>query len=227
MINVSDNELVEKILADVKACYDAEHIKLKSIGETHKTEGEIRHAAGQLVENVLQSVFNSINKYLTDKVESKVGKTDYLKKSIEYKGETYINDTIQVDRHIWFKGKRIAFIENKTYLDSCYYDRALADFKKITQALVQDGKDPKSCEFIVFAGQKAAKENTLLTYEGEFWHETKAVLESDCGIEPKVFYFLKNNRSSKKPLYAIKHEFNENTVREFIKLMIALIEKHA
>lgn len=225
MININNNELIEKIVADVKACYDNEHIKLKMIGETHKTEGEIRHAAGQLVEAVLQSAFNSINTLLTDKIDSKVGSTDYLSKSIEYKGQTYINNTIQVDRHIWFKGKRIAFIENKTYLDACYYDRALADFKKITQALFQDGKDPKECEFIVFAGQKAANNNTLLTYEAEFWHETKTLLNSEYGIEPKVFYFLKNSRSSKKPLYEIKHEFNENAVKEFVKVIIALLEK--
>ena len=155
-----------------------------------------------------------------DKIISKVGSSDHLTKRIFYKGKTYVNDKIQVDRHVWFKGERIAFIENKTYLDSCYYDRALADFKKICQAMLQDRKDPSNCLFIVFAGQKAALENTLLTYEAEFWHETKTMLNKPSGIEPQTIYFLKGIRSSAKPLYLIKHQLDIENIEAFVDMIL-------
>ena len=80
-------------------------------------------AAGKLVENVLQNIINTINACVPNyKIVSKVGSTDYLSKSINYKGSLHSMNTIQVDRHVFSNGKRIAFIENKTYLDSCYYD---------------------------------------------------------------------------------------------------------
>lgn len=206
------------------SCYEKEQLNLKQIGITHKTEGEIRYAAGELVERVLQSVFDAINTFLDqDKIVSKIGRTDFLNKTIIYKGKAYINDKIQVDRHVWYKGKRIAFIENKTYLDSCYYDRALADFKKIAQSLYQHGQNPLDFPFIVFAGQKAGKSNTFLTYEAEFWSETKS-LTNDVGIVPHTIYFLDGIRSSAKPLYKIKHSFNPNAIKELVNIILPLLK---
>lgn len=209
----------------VENCYNTEQYHLVQIGLNHKTEGEIRYAAGELVESVLKSIFEAINKNLgNEKIVSKVGSSDYLKKEIEYKGIKYTNNNIQVDRHVWYKGKRIAFIENKTYLDTCYYDRALADFKKICQALEQKNENPYDCLFIVFAGQKAGKDNTFLTYEAEFWYETKGIMGSAVGIEPKTIYFLSGTRNSSRPLYKIKHPLNMNHIYEFVDLILDKIE---
>ena len=218
-------ELVAKRAIEfASACYEKEQELLKRVGIVHKTEGEIRYAAGELVEHVLQSVFDAINTFLEqDKIISKVGRTDYLNKKIIYKGEEFINDKIQVDRHVWYKGKRIALIEKKTYLYSCYYERALADFKKIAQSLFQHGQNPLDSSFIVFAGQKAGKDNTLLTYEAEFWSETKS-LTNDVGIVPNTIYFLKGIRSSAKPLYKIKHIFNQNAIINLVKLILPYLE---
>lgn len=218
-------QIKRKVIDDIVAKYDSEQANLVNIGLHHTTEGEIRYAAGELVEKILQSIFDSINSFLpNEKIISKVGSTDYLKKEIDYKGVKYINDTIQVDRHVWYKNKRIAFIENKTYLDTCYYDRALADFKKICQALLQERKNPLDCLFIVFAGQKAGKDNTFLTYEAEFWHETKSIMNSEYGIEPKTIYFLKGIRNSSKPLYKIKHILDIDNIKNFVDIILNKIE---
>lgn len=224
MIKNNEEKIISQVIYDFHKCYDIEQEKLRQIGIRHRTEGEIRAAAGMLVERLLQTVFDTINAFLgDDKIVSKVGSSDYLKKIIKYKGEIYTNNFIQVDRHVWYKGKRIAFIENKTYLDTCYYDRALADFKKIVQALLQMRQDPKGCQFIVFAGQKAGRDNTFLTYEAEFWHETKEMLHSDEGVEPKTFFFLKGIRNSSKPLYRVKHELDEGAIRSFTELIISIL----
>ncbi len=223
-MNMNLENLCEKVIADVTRCYNSEQAKLMQIGIHRKTEGEIRYAAGELVERVLQSIITSINAFLPHNIISKVGSTDFLKKNIIYKGKSYENNSIQVDRHLWYNGKRIAFIENKTYLDTCYYDRALADFKKIAQALEQDNKNPADYAYIVFAGQKAGRDNTFLTYEAEFWYETKNLLKCANGIEPHTFYFLKGTRNSSRPLYKIKHQLDHEAIKEFVKFIISLID---
>src|SRR5574344_11651 len=226
MIELDINKIKSLVKQNVTKTYDIEQANLVAICNHHKTEGEIRYAAGELVEKILQTIFNSINTFLSnEKIVSKVGNTDYLTKEIVYKGKTYTNDTIQVDRHVWYKGQRIAFIENKTYLDSCYYDRALADFKKIIQSLCQHKQKPEDCLFIVFAGQKAANDNTLLNYEAEFCYETKDITDNELGIEPQTIYFLKNIRSSSKPLYKIKHELDFDNIFALVSLIINKIKQ--
>ena len=108
-------------------------------------------------------------------------------------------------------------------MDSCYYDRALADFKKIAQALKQQNVDPADVCYIIFAGQKAASDNTLLTYEADFWHDTKHLTNNKGGIVPHTFYFLKGIRSSGKPLYKNKHDINIDEIKKFTNLIIDLI----
>lgn len=209
------DELYQAIFQSVIEKYNDEQQKLSEIGLIHRTEGTIRYAAGELIEKVLQSIFDAMNQFLPLPIVSKVGGTDFLSKTIQYKGQLYTNNHIQVDRHIWYGEKRIAFIENKTYLDSCYFDRALADFKKIIQALKQKEVDPSSCAYIVFAGQNAGRENTFLNYEAEFWDET--------GIVPQRYFFLKGKRNSSKPLYKIKHDLNFETIKMFVDTILALL----
>ncbi len=216
--------LEAKVFENFSQCYDKEQSSLYNLALHCKTEGEIRAAAGNLVEALLQNIFDTINGNLDLKdrrIISKVGSTDYLSKSVLYKGVTITNNNIQVDRHIWSGRRRIAFIENKTYLDSCYFDRALADFRKIAQSLHQAHIDPSTMEYIVFAGQNAANKQTLLTYEADFWSDTKLICSK--GIEPKVVFFLRGKRSSSKPLYRVKHEIDFDAIRYFLKLIMHII----
>lgn len=223
--NLLEEQVIKEVIQEVHKCYDNEQRKLFIIGEVAKTEGEIRDAAGKLVESILQTIFNTLNKiYPSFKINSKIGSNDYLKKEIFYKNKKIILDHIQVDRHIWSDNRRIAFIENKTYLDSCYFDRALADFRKIASALKQNNIDPANVEYVVFAGQDAAKGETLLAYEADFWNDTKYLTEKQEGIEPKVYFFLKGKRSSSKPLYKIKHEIDDSVVKKFTEFIISAIK---
>ena len=217
-------DVVDKIIERVEKCYNMEQDFLHKLSMNAKTEGEIREAAGNLVENVLQCIFDAINEYYTNaEVKSKVGSTDFLSKKIKYKGKEVEFNTIQVDRHVWQGNKRICFIENKTYLDSCYYDRALSDFRKIAQSLKQHRIDPASCKYIVFAGQNAASDDTLFTYEADFWEDTRHLTSDENGLETKIFFFLKGKRASAKPLYKIKHEIDRENLREFVKYLLRIL----
>ena len=216
--------IINNILKNCHEFYDKEHVKLVNLGKKAKTEGEIRAAAGVFIENFLQNIFNQINKHVPNaKIISKVGTTDYLSLNIKYKGKKAANNQIQVDRHVFSKGKRIAFIENKTYLDSCYYDRALADFRKIVQSIKQSKKEPADCKYIVFAGQNAASNNKLFFYEAEFFNDIKHLTKNGKGVDVKIFFFLKGKRKSSLPLYKVKHELDDKVLKEFISYMLSLI----
>lgn len=218
------DEVIDKITQHVEVYYDKEQDYLHNLSLTATTEGEIREAAGNLVEHVLQCIFDEMNKHFPNcNIVSKVGSTDFLSKTIVYKGKRVEFNTIQVDRHVWANMKRICFIENKTYLDSCYYDRALADFRKIAQSLQQHGKDPANCKYIVFAGQDATKEDTRFIYEADFWNDTKHLTKNEAGLETKTFFFLKGKRSSSKPLYKIKHELDKRVLKEFILYILGIL----
>lgn len=217
--------IIHNIIQQCHIFYDNEYPKLFKIGKNHKTEGEIRAAAGNFIEKFLQKIFDCINtNFPTAKIESKVGTTDFLSLSIQYKGKTYTNDEIQVDRHVYSNGRPIAFIENKTYLDSCYYDRALADFKKIIYAIKQNSIDPSNCKYIVFAGQLAASKDKLLFYEAEFHNEIKHLTTKEKGVDTKIFFFFKGKRSSKRPLYKVKHELDDDVLYTFISYILDILK---
>jgi len=104
------NEILTKIINNAIECYDYEQYYLHNLSLQAKTEGEIREAAGNLVEKVLQNIFDSINEYFPDlKIVSKVGSTDFLSKEIIYKGRNVTFNKIQVDRHVWVKGENRHF----------------------------------------------------------------------------------------------------------------------
>ena len=223
---MNNEEIIEKVVQNVQKRYDLEQSKLHNLSLHAKTEGEIRECAGNLVESVLQEVFSTLNACIPNaKIVSKVGSTDFLSKNIKYKGRTLSFNTIQVDRHVWANGQRICFIENKTYLDSCYYDRALADFRKIAQSLSQHGKDPADYKYIVFAGQSALNEDTMFTYEADFWEDTRHLTPNPDGLETKTFFFLKGKRSSAKPLYKVKHELDKRTIRLLVTYLLTMLKK--
>lgn len=223
MPNIDDG-IIKKIILNCHDYYNKEHPKLVRLANRSKTEGEIRNAAGVFVEGFLQNIFDNINKYIpTAHILSKVGSTDFLTLTIDYKGKKITNDKIQVDRHVFSKGKRIAFIENKTYLDSCYYDRALADFKKIVYSMKQSGNAPEDFKYIVFAGQNAASNDKLFFYEAEFYHSIKHLTKDELGVDTKIFFFQKGKRNSSHPLYKEKHELDDVVLTNFIKYIISIL----
>lgn len=218
------NDICVQVIKSCHTFYDIQHPKLVQLGKSAKTEGEIRYAAGDFVERFLQNIFDTLNSLLKVNIISKVGSNDFLHLEISYKGKKYRNDKIQVDRHVYNNNKCLCFIENKTYLDSCYYDRALADFKKIIYSINYNNDKPEKYKYIVFAGQKAASSNTLDFYEAEFYNSIKHLTDNDQGVDTRIFFFLKGTRNSQKPLYKIKHELDDETLKDFVMTMLDMLK---
>lgn len=226
MDKMNQEYLKKEVLKNIKICYEYEQQKLHELSLTAKTEGEIRKVAGDLIEKVLQNIFDTINNNIDNvKIISKKGIKDKLSKTILYKGKELHINNIQVDRHVFNNKQRICFIENKTYLDLCYYKRALFDFKEIAQALYQQKKDPSDYKYIIFAGQNAFSENSMLNYEADFWHDTLNLTENKNGLEIKTFFFLQGKRASNKALYKKKHELNEEEIKNFVDYLIDMLKK--
>jgi len=215
---------ITTIISNIHTWYDREHAELVNFAEKHKQDGgQKREASGRFIENFLQNIFDEINKMFNIQIISKVGSTDFLTKKINYNGKIYELNHIQVDRHVSYNNKRIAFIENKTYLDSCYWDRALADFRKIIASLKQNGYNPEDMEYIVFSGQDSLDHDTKLAYEGDFFNDSKMFTSNKKGIKPHVFFFLDKKRSSQKPMYKIKFDIQDKVLKEFIELILNLV----
>lgn len=221
-MNFSDHD-IKHLIDRVHEWYDREHPALVRFAERAENGGQIRAASGKFIESFLQNIFDEINGRFGLSIESKVGSTDFLSKQIPYNGHVYELNHIQVDRHISNNNTRIAFIENKTYLDSCYWDRALADFRKIVSALKQNGQNPADMEYIVFSGQDSLDSDTRLAYEGEFFNDTMHFTPGGQGIKPHIFCFLKQKRNSSRPMYKIKYEIDDAVLEDFIKLILSLV----
>lgn len=220
---VSDEE-IESIIKSCHTFYNDEYKKLKDISTLG--EGKARKATQTFVENFLQFIIDCItNRVPKYKIESRVGSKDFLSLTIDYKNKTYINDKIQVDRHLYVDNMPLAFIENKTYLDSCYLDRTLSDFKKIIHSLYQRHLEPADYGFVVFAGQNCCSENKLYCYEAELYNSVKDIIDENRGLDIHYFFFLKGKRDSKTPIYKQQYELDDDVIKEFIKFFIRKIEK--
>ncbi len=212
---------IKSIINDVKIVWIERQNNLIKIYKINKSGGEARKLSGQLTEVVLETIINGINKEFDIKINSLIGSKDYLEVTLIYGERKIICKNIQVDRHLFHNNKRLGFIENKTYLDACYYDRALADFKKIIFALKQkNNNNIEDLKFIVFSGQNAISDDKQEFLELFFQYEMYKMGVKI--IETKIFYYLnEKKRNSSTPIYIDKFSIDENTIKEFILYLIS------
>ena len=82
---------------------------------------------------------------------------------------------LQVDKHISHNDVIESVCECKTYLDLCYYKRAISDFKEVY--LSPD--TPDTIKLAVFTGQRALDDNSLAF--------ANAVSRQETGVSPELF----------------------------------------
>ena len=116
---------------------------------------------------------------------------------------------LQVDKHITHKGVIESVCESKTYLDFCYYKRAISDFKEVV--LSPDTTD--GIKLAVFTGQRSLDDNSL-----EF---ANALSRLETGITPALFVVnTSKQRDSNKqlcdPKYAADFDLDISELQRFI-----------
>ena len=116
---------------------------------------------------------------------------------------------LQVDRHISFNGQIESVCECKTYLDFCYYKRAISDFHEVLLSpdITTDLK------LAVFTGQRSLDDNSLAF--------SNAVSRKENGVTPELFVVnvVKQRSSSRQlldPDCAADFQLDESELRRFI-----------
>ena len=169
--------------------------------ETVSGGGELRAARGDSTEQIVDIVC----RYLRDhglNVESRVGKKDL--QTITLCG---VSKEHQVDRHVYYDGRLVLAIEVKSYLDSCYYERACRDFQYMRFRHPSVGT-------VVLALENAVADDAVV-FEN-------AASNNVCGA---ICYLCKGKRSSARPMY--RKEFRKPIQREAVKALVELVYSFA
>ena len=116
---------------------------------------------------------------------------------------------LQVDKHISYNDQIESVCECKTYLDFCYYKRAISDFKEV----LLSPDTPDSLKLAVFTGQRSLDDNSL-----EF---ANALSRLETGVTPELFVVnvVKQRDSNKQlcdPQFASDFDLDISELQRFI-----------
>ncbi len=165
----------------------------------------MREMRGSDIETFVIQTINDIGKIYKVDLVAVCGDDDKKDLIIQIPDGKQICKKHQVDVHIYRNNVFIAVIECKAYLDSCYYERACADFAYFKKF----GYDVKKFVF---------------TLENSISYDTKVFIDHmNEHICDNVFCMLDGKRSSGKPIYDTnyKKSVNKNKLVDFIDTILS------
>lgn len=168
---MTDNEYHQ-----IANCY-YKHLRKISIGFHNKGGGQARAESGKTFETTFEAIAKIQN------ADPVVGKKDLLKVKC---GE--FTKSLQVDRHVWKNNKRHSFVECKTYLDSCYLQRAFLNFLEIHKCMGLHA----DIKYAIFAGQNSVNKDTMGYYVALFKQITNKTMH--------LFFVNEGKRASTKSI---------------------------
>ena len=170
--------------------------------------GKMRELRGSSIETFVMKTINDIGKLYKVDLTAVCGDDDKKDLIIDLPNGTQLRKKHQVDIHIYRNQEFIAVIECKAYLDSCYYERACADFAYFKKF----GYDVKKYVF---------------TLENSISYDTKIFIDHmNERICDDVFCIFDGKRTSAKPIYDVNHKktINKNKLVEFIDAILVLCQ---
>jgi hypothetical protein len=197
--------IVQKVTNEIITYYEKCWNENEQLCMKDNTGGQIRSKRGDMVEMIAEQAWNSICDMLNVQhlVACKKGTKDYLR-IVSPNGFVKMHQT---DRHHYFNDKIVLVTECKSYLDSCYYERACMDFKIFKQ-------HDEDIKCIILSLEESMNIDTQNFYNDIF---------NNC--VDRVFYLCKGKRSSSKPIY--KKEFKKNLdnilVSNYVKHLLNVI----
>lgn len=179
---------------EIKEYYNTEVEKLAALKESDG-EGAVRGATGRLYQDIAELLILSVDPSL------KCKHNDFL---IKYsKSGKYKVKNIQVDLHVYREDTMLFILESKTYLDSCYLKRSIADFREVREIV---GDVPA----ILWSGQNAVSDETF-----GFWNE-------ECDFE--TFYCNSTKkRVATLPTYKTCDPLDIVVLEKFVKYVRSII----
>lgn len=203
---------IQTIMTDI---FEYRIDKLNGISNEINIGGTIRQKNGKLGEDFVEILFNQMVKYFfKDKnIKIKNGNDKKEKKniSITSKNGKILKKKHSVDIHVYFNNELKICVECKSYLDSCYFGRALLDFHTYKKDNENKFKDIIP---MIFAFEEAADQNTL-DFE-----------MANLNIYPNIFYMLDGKRSSKKAYWKPEYrkQINQDKLLKFIKFIYKIFD---
>lgn len=186
--------------------------KLKLLQETVHSGGQMRKKNGKFVEDFSKKAVKLIHDIYFEKKISIGVKGDDDKKEIKIRLKSEV-DEHSVDIHVYLNDKLLFVIECKSYLDLCYYKRAIVDYKLF---LIDENKRYTNIKFIVLAFENCVADKGIIM--------TNALFE----VNPPIFYMLDGKRNAKKPYW--KKEFskkiNKDKIKKFVEYIISLFKNN-
>lgn len=177
---------------------------LKRFAEQRKLDneanagGKLRSFSGATVEQLTRLIW----KMLAEKHgrEAKVIKGDDVPIKIVDEDGNYIEES--VDQHCYIGDKMVVAIEDKTYLDKCYLQRADSDF-----AFMKEGSD-ESFAAVVFSLENSIKDTSYNFFMNR-------------GNIDKVFIFADGKRNSDKDkrIYNTPKRLNRQYIQEAVEYL--------
>jgi site-specific DNA-methyltransferase (adenine-specific) len=159
------------------------------------SEGKMRSIRGNDIEKFVLDVINNIGLVCDINLHAKNGNKD--KKILEF---DTISKKHQVDIHIYKNDIFDSVIECKSYLDSCYYNRACSDFKIFD-------KFGYNLKYYIFSLEDCINHQTRLF--------TDIIYDNICD---DIFFCIDGKRNSGKPLFKKDAICNREVLSRFVKL---------
>ena len=162
------------------------------------TGGKRRALAGDLFETLVNDLIECTDRSL------------HKRRFIESRSiEGILLPKLQVDKHIAYNDRIESVCECKTYLDFCYYKRAISDFKEV----LLSPDTPDNIKLAVFTGQRSLDDNSLAF--------ANALSRLETGVTPELFVVnVVKQRSSNKqlcnPEYAADFDLDISELQRFI-----------
>ena len=168
--------------------------------------GALRNESGNLVEEITSFIWKEVSK-MYPHINAQIFKGS--KKPIIAKSKKTGKFKIKssVDKHCFINETLVLAIEDKTYLDKCYLERASQDFLYIKSVC-------KEVECIV------------LSIENGIGNESCNFFLEEGGVD-KIFYFANGKRNSReeKRIYNCPERISIELIQEFVRYVIGIFEK--
>lgn len=195
---------MENILNKIVDYYNNNISSENLYNENSNAGGKIRGKNGDLVENMVKIILGDLCQLNNTPNFRITGKKEDSIKVFSKNGHI----DVSTDVHFYMGKTPIIFVECKTYLDKCYFDRANSDFNHFKNI-----DTSKNCVVV-------SLENGIASNAENYF--------MDQGNTDKVFYLVDGKRTSKKPIW--KNEFykpmNIEVLSNLINYMNNIIKQH-
>lgn len=194
---------IDEMIFKIGTLYEKELAIMERLSKKRNSAGKIRQRKGDLVNNIVFFVLDSISKLYKDQnIKIKIIPGEKDKKLLKSKHGEYKHSQ---DLHLYLNRNFILSIETKSYTESAMYKRVCEDARLLKKYINKE----LYCILVEF---ECARDDRSQTF-----------MDEEYGTIDKIFTLAKGKRSSSKPIH--KSEFHKELDKKAITDMIISFDK--